>query len=155
MYVMESGGNRVAPALKHQIKKVDYKTTNDGHTEHVNSGGTNLAATVKDTVRRLLRRTKSHRDTPSVYPTSITSTSKNTKPTKKPMDKVEMIPRKKRFDHIDSTAPPPPPAPSSQYSSNRANTGAWRRNHTKLPQVRVLNFCLTRKNERKKLNNTV
>lgn len=77
---MESGGHRVAPA-SNRIKKVDYKSPNETTNERSNGvnggggGGTHIAATVKNTVRRLLRRTKSHRDTPSVYPASITSTS--------------------------------------------------------------------------------
>ena len=37
------------------------------------SGGTHIAATVKNTVRRLLRRTKSHRDAPSSAPVKLTS----------------------------------------------------------------------------------
>ncbi|XP_015433050.1 PREDICTED: serine/threonine-protein kinase MARK2-like isoform X4 [Dufourea novaeangliae] len=67
MYVMETGGHRVAPMPVVKAKMVEYKTMNETGGERVGSGGggTHLAATVKNTVRRLLRRTKSHRDAPS------------------------------------------------------------------------------------------
>ncbi|XP_044003544.1 serine/threonine-protein kinase MARK2-like isoform X19 [Aphidius gifuensis] len=158
MYVMESGGHRVAPA-SNRIKKVDYKSTNEtsngGNGGGGGGGGTHIAATVKNTVRRLLRRTKSHRDTPSVYPSSITSTSTitNCKTITSPapvatstattlvtqLSNIEKsktigattITTRTPINPSDGTvrrSQPPPPAPSSQYQTIRANTCKTRRN---------------------------
>ncbi|XP_076177672.1 uncharacterized protein LOC143151977 [Ptiloglossa arizonensis] len=74
MYVTETGGHRVAPVTT-KAKMVEYKAMNET-TERGGGGGggTHLAATVKNTVRRLLRRTKSHRDAPAVNVTTNTTT---------------------------------------------------------------------------------
>ncbi|RLU19253.1 hypothetical protein DMN91_007810 [Ooceraea biroi] len=94
MYVMESGGHKVAPApTSTRLKKVvDYnKSMSHHHHQHHQhhhhhheserggggGGGTHIAATVKNTVRRLLRRTKSHRDAPSTNASTMTSTVAN------------------------------------------------------------------------------
>lgn len=162
MYVMESGGHRVAPA-SNRIKKVDYKSTNEtsnGSNGGGGGGGTHIAATVKNTVRRLLRRTKSHRDTPCVYPSSITSTSTitNCKTITLPapvattlvtqLTNIEKsktigatITTRTSINQSDSTvrrSQPPPPAPSSQYQTIRANTCKTRRNdYRQRPRIQV------------------
>ncbi|KAF7996031.1 hypothetical protein HCN44_009069 [Aphidius gifuensis] len=169
MYVMESGGHRVAPA-SNRIKKVDYKSTNEtsngGNGGGGGGGGTHIAATVKNTVRRLLRRTKSHRDTPSVYPSSITSTSTitNCKTITSPapvatstattlvtqLSNIEKsktigattITTRTPINPSDGTvrrSQPPPPAPSSQYQTIRANTCKTRRNdYRQRPRIQSL-----------------
>ncbi|XP_076657852.1 uncharacterized protein LOC143361977 [Halictus rubicundus] len=79
MYVTE-GGHKVAP-MPTKAKMLDYKTMNEpgdrggggGHGGG-GGGGAHLAATVKNTFRRLLRRTKSHRDPPSTIPAMVTNT---------------------------------------------------------------------------------
>jgi hypothetical protein len=159
MYVMESGGHRVAPVGR-RIKKVDYKTQNESTNDRSTGGGggggggggTHIATTVKNTVRRLLRRTKSHRDTPSVYPTSITSTSTNT--TSKTttttaisnVDKAMTIGTRTPVNPSDGTVrrsqqpppPPPPAAPSSQYQTIRASTCRNRRmDYRQRPRLQV------------------
>lgn len=87
MYVTETGGHKVAPApASTRLKKmVDYNKSINYQQQHHQQqqqqhhhhhhhrhegggdrgGGTHIAATVKNTMRRLLRRTKSHRDAPS------------------------------------------------------------------------------------------
>ncbi|XP_029156413.1 transcription factor MYB120-like [Nylanderia fulva] len=95
MYVTESGGHKVAPApASTRLKKVvDYNKSMNHHYHHQQQqhhhhhqhrheggdrgGGTHIAATVKNTVRRLLRRTKSHRDTPSTNASTMTAVVAN------------------------------------------------------------------------------
>ncbi|XP_034944669.1 serine/threonine-protein kinase MARK2 isoform X12 [Chelonus insularis] len=142
MYVMESSGHRVAPANQ-QVKKIEHKTTNENSNERNGGGGNHIAATVKNTVRRLLRRTKSHRDTPSVYLAPITSTSTTTTPTitttanatavtnPKPMpaNKANAI-TNTNDGNLRRSQPPPPPAPSAQYresSTGKYNNSASKR----------------------------
>lgn len=98
MYVMESGGHRVAPVPTRLKKVVDYKSGNEaavvsggvhggGGNVVESRGGTHIAATVKNTVRRLLRRTKSHRDAPSI-PSAVLPINRNstiTAPTTNPV----------------------------------------------------------------------
>ncbi|KAM0725724.1 hypothetical protein ACS0PU_008450 [Formica fusca] len=90
MYVTETGGHKVAPApASTRLKKVDYNKSmiyqhhhhpqqHHHHHQHRHEGGgdrggaTHIAATVKNTMRRLLRRTKSHRDTPSTNASTMT-----------------------------------------------------------------------------------
>lgn len=89
MYVTDSEGHKVASAPTARVKRMmDYKSTNHHHHHHEagerggegggggggGGGGTHIAATVKNTVRRLLRRTKSHRDTPSTNSSTNAST---------------------------------------------------------------------------------
>ncbi|KMR05132.1 map microtubule affinity-regulating kinase 3 isoform x12 [Lasius niger] len=100
MYVTETGGHKVAPApASTRLKKVvDYNKSmnhqhyhqqqqqhhHHHHHQHRHEGGgdrggggTHIAATVKNTVRRLLRRTKSHRDTPSTNASTMTAVVAN------------------------------------------------------------------------------
>lgn len=101
MYVMETGGHKVAPVpTSTRLKKVvDYNKSMSHHQHHQHhhqqqhhhqhhhhqegerggggGGGTHIAATVKNTVRRLLRRTKSHRDAPSTNASTMTSNVAN------------------------------------------------------------------------------
>jgi len=51
-------------------------------------GGTHIAATVKNTVRRLLRRTKSHRDAPSTNASTMTSAVANGHPIVPPSTRI-------------------------------------------------------------------
>ncbi|CAG5100787.1 Protein of unknown function [Cotesia congregata] len=149
IHMMESSGHRVAPT-NNLLKKVDYKP-NESVNERSNGGGggggTHIAATVKNTVRRLLRRTKSHRDTPSVYPASITAngtttvvTTKATTPIIPAIPNVPPVTNSKgtaviknnvnpNDGSVQRKSQPPPPAPSSQYreSGNRTSTGGSKR----------------------------
>ncbi|XP_017876070.1 serine/threonine-protein kinase MARK2-like isoform X13 [Ceratina calcarata] len=76
MFVTETGGHKVAPAPTARAKMVEYKAMNENSERERGGGGggTHLAATVKNTVRRLLRRTKSHRDAPTTNANAITQT---------------------------------------------------------------------------------
>ncbi|XP_076244463.1 uncharacterized protein LOC143185391 [Calliopsis andreniformis] len=71
MRVTETGGHKVAPMPTAKAKMVEYKTLTEscdrerGGGGGGGGGGSHLAATVKNTVRRLLRRTESHREPPS------------------------------------------------------------------------------------------
>jgi len=111
--VMETGGHKVAPVpTSTRVKKVvDYnKTMNQHHHHHRHhegggggggerggGGGTHIAATVKNTVRRLLRRTKSHRDTPSTNASTMTSAVANGHP---------IVPPSTRMSRNEYNVPP-------------------------------------------------
>ncbi|XP_074095272.1 serine/threonine-protein kinase MARK2 isoform X13 [Cotesia typhae] len=156
IHMMESSGHRVAPT-NNLLKKIDYKPNESiNHNERSNGGGggggggggTHIAATVKNTVRRLLRRTKSHRDTPSVYSASITAngtttngvTTKPITPIIPAISNVTPVTNSKgtaiiknnvnsNDGSVQRKSQPPPPAPSSQYreTGNRTSTGGSKR----------------------------
>ena len=87
-------------------------------------GGTHIAATVKNTVRRLLRRTKSHRDTPSAppvnFPVNRNSTVAANSPNNPTMVNKNLTPRitpainEPRVKRSEQQQQPPPSAPSHQ-----------------------------------------
>ncbi|KYM95978.1 hypothetical protein ALC62_13426 [Cyphomyrmex costatus] len=118
MYVMETGGHKVAPVpTSTRVKKVvDYnKTMNQHHRHHESGGGgerggggTHIAATVKNTVRRLLRRTKSHRDTPSANASTMTPAVANGHPIVPPSTRIS-----RNYDV------PPPSSNFKRYSRAR------------------------------------
>jgi len=89
------------------------------HHEGERGGGTHIAATVKNTVRRLLRRTKSHRDAPSANVSTMTSTVANGGHAVLPM------PARPRHDVTTrndgcTAAPPPSDVPfAGRYSRAR------------------------------------
>lgn len=107
MYVVESVGHKVAPVPCTGVKKVEYKSANNEATaEGLRNGGNHLAATVKNTVRRLLRRTKSHRDPPSTTMNNPTDRVKFklTMPEKivyKNQCQGEPKPRRKRINDVN------------------------------------------------------
>ncbi|KYM88435.1 hypothetical protein ALC53_02918 [Atta colombica] len=119
---METGGHKVAPVpTSTRVKKViDYnKTMNQHHHHHHHrhhesgggergGGGTHIAATVKNTVRRLLRRTKSHRDTPSTNASTMTSAVINGHPIVPPSTRIS-----RNYDV------PPPSTNFKRYSRAR------------------------------------
>ncbi|KAH0947548.1 hypothetical protein HN011_010369 [Eciton burchellii] len=146
MYVMEAGGHKVAPAptstrLKkvvdhnksmsqhrhphqhHQQQQQQQQQHHHQHHRHPHhegerGGGTHIAATVKNTVRRLLRRTKSHRDAPSANASTMTSAVANGGHVVLPM------PARPRHDvttrNDGCNAPPPPDVPfAGRYSRAR------------------------------------
>lgn len=120
MYVMETGGHKVAPVpTSTRVKKVvDYNKTMNQHHHHRHhesggggergGGGTHIAATVKNTVRRLLRRTKSHRDTPSTNASTMTSAVTNGHPIVPPSTRIS-----RNYDV------PPPSTNFKRYSRAR------------------------------------
>ncbi|KAL6266822.1 hypothetical protein P5V15_003651 [Pogonomyrmex californicus] len=119
MYVMETGGHKVAPVpTSTRVKKVvDYNKTMNQHHHHRHhegggerggGGGTHIAATVKNTVRRLLRRTKSHRDTPSTNASTMTPVVANGHPIVPPSTRIS------RNDYV-----PPPSSDFKRYSRAR------------------------------------
>ncbi|XP_015599708.1 serine/threonine-protein kinase MARK2 isoform X24 [Cephus cinctus] len=116
MYVMESGGHRVAPTAT-RVKKVEYKSVNEGGGGGGmgggggGGGGTHIAATVKNTVRRLLRRTKSHRDPPSA-PMMTNNSNLNSN-------------NKNQESNENKRRSQPPPPPPSQHQT--VGTSARRR----------------------------
>lgn len=123
MYVMETGGHKVAPVpTSTRVKKVvDYnKTMNQQHHHRHHEGGerggggggTHIAATVKNTVRRLLRRTKSHRDTPSTNASTMTATVANGHPIVPPSTRVSR-------NNYDVVPPPSSNANFKRYSRAR------------------------------------
>ncbi|XP_071582733.1 serine/threonine-protein kinase MARK2 isoform X10 [Temnothorax nylanderi] len=126
MYVMETGGHKVAPVpTSTRVKKVvDYNKTMNQHHHHRHhegggggggggggerGGGTHIAATVKNTVRRLLRRTKSHRDTPSTNASTMTPTVANGHP---------IVPPSTRISRNDYDVPPPSSNANSRFNAN-------------------------------------
>ncbi|XP_066591480.1 serine/threonine-protein kinase MARK2-like isoform X16 [Prorops nasuta] len=104
---METGGHKVAPAPMARVKKVDYKPNESSER----SGGTHIAATVKNTVRRLLRRTKSHRETPSTN--AATMTSPPPKPAS-PVNNAAVVRRNKPSEILSRRSQPPPPTTSTE-----------------------------------------
>jgi len=126
MYVMETGGHKVAPVpTSTRVKKVvDYNKTMNQHHHHRHhegggggggggerGGGTHIAATVKNTVRRLLRRTKSHRDAPSTNASTMTSAVANGHP---------IVPPSMRISRNDyDVLPPSSNANFKRYSRAR------------------------------------
>lgn len=137
MYVVESGGHKVAPAPT-KVKRVEYKTATDGGGGvERGGGGTHIAATVKNTVRRLLRRTKSHRDPPSTYApmmttTTTTSSGTNTTPT------ITNQRVSANYEGVQARRSQPPPPPSQhQTLRERRDTRRYSRPRARL-QVRKL-----------------
>lgn len=119
MYVMETGGHKVAPVpTSTRVKKVvDYNKTMSQHHHHEvggerGGGGTHIAATVKNTVRRLLRRTKSHRDAPSTNVSTTTPAVANGHPIVPPSVRIS------RNDY-DVVHPPSSHANFKRYSRAR------------------------------------
>ena len=148
MYVMETGGHKVAPVpTSTRVKKVvDYnKTMNQQHHHHHHrhhesggggergGGGTHIAATVKNTVRRLLRRTKSHRDTPSTNASTMTSAVTNGHPIVPPSTRIS-----RNYDV------PPPSTNFKRYSRARVRLQVRKQDVIiKLLSWELLNFSLS------------
>ncbi|KAG7201936.1 hypothetical protein KM043_004641 [Ampulex compressa] len=133
MYVMETGGHKVAPAPTTRVKKVEYKSMNHEGVERGGGGGTHLAATVKNTVRRLLRRTKSHRDAPSTNAATMTVPINGN-----PASNVPNVVRNKSNNAYDPTArrsQPPLPPPSERQLIRKSCSRRYSRARGRL-QVR-------------------
>lgn len=152
MFVTETGSHKVVPASITRAKMVEYKMMNEtgergGGGGGGGGGGTHLAATVKNTVRRLLRRTKSHRDTPSSNTSMIVQTANGNH-----VNNLATV-RNKTNNVNDPTArrsQPPLPTSFEQHSSRNS----YGRRHSRLRvrlQVRETS-CLKWKNPSPPLN---
>lgn len=129
MFVTETGSHKVVPASITRAKMVEYKVMNEtgerGGGGGGGGGGTHLAATVKNTVRRLLRRTKSHRDTPSSNTSMIMQTTNGNH-----VNNLATV-RNKTNNVNDPTArrsQPPLPTSFEQHSSRNS----YGRRHSRL-----------------------
>lgn len=130
MFVTETGSHKVVPASITRAKMVEYKVMNEtgergGGGGGGGGGGTHLAATVKNTVRRLLRRTKSHRDTPSSNTSMIVQTANGNH-----VNNLATV-RNKTNNVNDPTArrsQPPLPTSFEQHSSRNS----YGRRHSRL-----------------------
>ncbi|XP_076669557.1 serine/threonine-protein kinase MARK2 isoform X6 [Andrena cerasifolii] len=132
MYVTETGGHRVAPMPTAKVKMVEYKMFTDDsehERERGGGGGTHLAATVKNTVRRLLRRTKSHRDAPSTNATDTTQPSNGNQPNNQAT--LRNKPNNANDPNQRRSQPPLPPTIEQHSSRNSYN---YNRRH---PRLRV------------------
>ncbi|XP_053985535.1 serine/threonine-protein kinase MARK2-like isoform X10 [Hylaeus volcanicus] len=127
MYVTETGGHRVAPVTT-KAKMVEYKAMNDA-SERGGGGGTHLAATVKNTVRRLLRRTKSHRDPPNANVTATTQTANGNHAN----NAVTVRNKPNNANDPTTRRSQPPLPPSAEQHSSR---NSYVRRHTR-PRVRL------------------
>lgn len=130
MFVTETGSHKVVPASITRAKMVEYKVMNEtgerGGGGGGGGGGTHLAATVKNTVRRLLRRTKSHRDTPSSNTSMIMQTTNGNQN----VNNLAIV-RNKTNNVNDPTArrsQPPLPTSFEQHSSRNS----YGRRHSRL-----------------------
>lgn len=138
MYVMETGGHKVAPApASTRVKKVvDYnKPMNQHHHHHRHHesggerGGTHIATTVKNTVRRLLRRTKSHRDTPSMNASTMTAVVGNGHYAAPPSARITT-----RNDNYNA---PPPPVSDVHFRRSRARMRIQVRENERSLRLRI------------------
>ncbi|XP_043257061.1 serine/threonine-protein kinase MARK2-like isoform X11 [Colletes gigas] len=118
MYVTETGGHRVAP-VPAKTRMVEYKTMNETSEGRGGGGGTHLAATVKNTVRRLLRRTKSHRDAPQVNVTAATQTQNGNHANHTAVT-VRAKPNNANDTAQRRSQPPLPPSSFEQHSSRNS-----------------------------------
>ncbi|XP_078049735.1 uncharacterized protein LOC144476530 [Augochlora pura] len=137
MYVTETGGHKVAPMPSAKAKMLDYKPMNDpsdrgGGGGGGGGGGSHLAATVKNTFRRLLRRTKSHRDPPSTIPATIPGTGTPRSINGTPANNAVTVRNKPNNanDPIARRSQPPLPPSNSQHPARTS----YSKRHTR-PRV--------------------